>query len=872
MVASLGMVHLKRPGLLFGALSVCLASCTFINLSTLASFACNDGGVCAEGLSCCADSQCRIDCSADGGGLGGGQGGGTHTGGGQGGGGGTASYDAGICAASTCPTGCCDGTVCRTGNAPAQCGRGGIACQTCSATGDACINGTCSGCAASCVTGCCVGSTCTPRATNSCGGNGQLCVNCGIGADSCSATGECQCGGSRPCGTGQRCSLGQCVCDATSCANGCCTASGQCLRLADQSSTQCGLANSCAVCMSPPAALCTTSSVRRAFAAPGGCESGTCAYVSQEQTCTNGCSGTPDGGICIGDVCQGCLLPPATVCVGNVRRSFASPGTCGNSGCSYAPQDTTCPFGCSAGACNIDPCSNVACTTPPAPVCDGANRRSSVSPGTCLAGACSYSTQTAVCPQGCNAATGNCNDDLCAAVTCDKPPAASCLSSTTRRSYVSPGACSGGTCTYSIQDVTCATGCANAQCQGDACSGVACNTQQPAVCVGNNLQTYSATGACSGGACTYPSSSMTCTFGCATGACKPDPCASVTCNQPPNPYCSGAVSFTFAATGTCSAGNCDYPATQTTCPFGCMNGACKPDPCASVVCNTPPAAFCANASTRRTYSTGLCSGGTCDYSGAYTDTPCSFGCNNGSCNPDPCAGVNCSATPPPICSDATTRHIYSGGGTCSAGVCGSYPSSDQPCNTPPPSTCSAGTLTSFSGTGTCSGAAVCSYSASSSSCMFGCNGTANGCAGDPCSGVNCPTPAPICADGVTRRVFTGPGTCSGGMCGVAPSSDSTCGTPATVCVSATVLRMYGAGYCSAGACGNGLTDTDCSTSAVPASDCVGNSRRIYTAGSGLCSSNVCQWSYTLSACGSQRRCLDGVCEAMCTVGPPGLCY
>jgi hypothetical protein len=51
------------------------------------------------------------------------------------------------------------------------------------------------------------------------------------------------------------------------------------------------------------------------------------------------------------------------------------------------------------------------------------------------------------------------------ATTCSNPPAPYCLDGTTLRSYSSPGACSGGFCSYAPVDTTCGNGCQGAACK-----------------------------------------------------------------------------------------------------------------------------------------------------------------------------------------------------------------------------------------------------------------------------------------------------------------------------------------------------------------------------------------------------------------------
>lgn len=828
------------------ALPLSFAGCRLVDLGAITAFGCNADGACAEGLTCCSDKTCRLDCSGSTGSGGGGgvTGGGGGTGGGSTGGGsatgGGNGVDAGVhCDAKSCPTGCCDGETCVTSVTSAQCGRAGVACQACS-NGAACIDGACESCLQTCQAGCCLGNTCSARTVNSCGLIGAVCNACGQEADTCTNDGQCACGSGAPCGYGQRCQQGQCTCDATSCPDGCCSSTGQCVLPNRQNGSQCGVGGvMCAGCDVPPDATCSSSTQRTAFRAPGVCSLGVCQYASVTMDCAFGCN----NGSCENDVCQGCLVPPQSVCVGGVRRSYQSPGSCGSNGCSYTQVDTTCPFGCNAGACNPDPCAGVACDQPSAPRCSGAIRITSSTPGTCAAGMCSYTEVQTTCQFGCDAATGNCKGDLCANVTCDAPPPATCMGST-RRSYISPGACNAGSCAYTPQDTVCANGCNAGACLGDPCAGVSCTMPPAPICLnGSTRRTYASSGTCNLGGCNYPPTDQTCPYGCVNGSCMADPCSGISCTTPPGPTCQGNLRRTYGATGTCSGAMCSYPPTDT-------------------ACNSPPATACVGANTLRTYgSSGTCQSGACVYS--PTDTTCANGCSNGACNADPCAGVSCTSAPPAVCTGSNTRRVYGSPGTCGAGMC-SYPTQDQTCNSPPAASCIGSTARTWSANGTCSGGA-CNYTSTDTACANGC--TNGACNGDPCAGVSCTTPpAATCASSTTRRTFAASGTCSAGNCSYAPT-DTNCNTPPpNFCVTGTTLRSYTAqGTCTSGACGYATNDTTCpfacangacnpdpcagiSCTTTPAADCANSTtRRVYSS-PGTCAGGNCSYPSTQTVC------------------------
>jgi formylglycine-generating enzyme required for sulfatase activity len=96
----------------------------------------------------------------------------------------------------------------------------------------------------------------------------------------------------------------------------------------------------------------------------------------------------------------------------------------------------------------------------------------------------------------------------------------------------------------------------------------------------------------------------------------------------------------YSSTGVCTNGDCSYAPTDTTCPNGCENGVCKSDPCAGVVCTQAPGPVCVNGTTRRTYAAaGVCQSGNCTY--APTDEACANGCENGACKWSGCVAGMC---------------------------------------------------------------------------------------------------------------------------------------------------------------------------------------------------------------------------------------
>ncbi|MEW6431828.1 MAG: hypothetical protein AB1730_10000 [Myxococcota bacterium] len=463
------------------------------------------------------------------------------------------------------------------------------------------------------------------------------------------------------------CNAGQCSYAARTetCTGGC--VNGACLNNPCQGVT----------CNTPPANRCFDASTLVVASTAGTCSAGTCRYAESLVPCQFGCA----NGACVNDPCAGrtCNQPPATFCLSaTTLRTYQTAGTCSGGSCLYQPTDATCPFGCANGACNNDPCAGRTCNQPPAAACiTPTTLRVFSSTGTCSGGACTYAPQDTTCQFGC--INGACANDPCAGVSCNTPPANSCLNPTTLRTWATPGACAAGACSYLPQDTTCQFGCANGACNNNPCAGVSCNAPPAASCVNaTTLRTFTAPGSCSGGACSYAPQDTTCQYGCANGACANDPCAGVTCTTPPASACvTPSTLRTFAPSGVCSGGACSYTPADTTCQFGCSNGRCENDPCAGVSCTTPPARTCVNGAARVYSPTGTCAGGTCGYT--YTDTLCTNGCANGVCNPPACGGVTCNSPPAPTCTSANRMRTYFPLGICQANVC-SYTSYDVDCS------------------------------------------------------------------------------------------------------------------------------------------------------------------------------------------------
>jgi hypothetical protein len=128
-------------------------------------------------------------------------------------------------ASGVCCEGCLDNGTCRIDDAN-RCGRDGKPCLPCG-NGQACVTGQCvspGGCS-NCANGCCSAGLCVPYAQ-------QSLWACGSGSFACVA-----------CGSGRFCKDGHCkpgVCNATTCADGCCTPNGSCMTTGHQQDDSCG--------------------------------------------------------------------------------------------------------------------------------------------------------------------------------------------------------------------------------------------------------------------------------------------------------------------------------------------------------------------------------------------------------------------------------------------------------------------------------------------------------------------------------------------------------------------------------------------------------------------------------------------------------
>lgn len=195
-----------------------------------------------------------------------------------------------------------------------------------------------------------------------------------------------------------------------------------------------------------------------------------------------------DGDVCTReDVCNGagqcagqletCEAPAPTCLDKNTSRKLSG-GSCNASGeCDFETTDEACEFGCVAatGLCSTDACGAV--------VCDELPDDAQCHVGSCTDGECDYTPRDegAACDDAdpCTITDGCTVDGACEGtpVSCQTPPAASCVDADTLRTWAAAGTCvaDGDTfaCEYTPTDETCAAGCEAGKCvEEEPCEGV----------------------------------------------------------------------------------------------------------------------------------------------------------------------------------------------------------------------------------------------------------------------------------------------------------------------------------------------------------------------------------------------------------------
>lgn len=310
---------------------------------------------------------------------------------------------------------------------------------------------------------------------------------------------------------------------------------------------------------------------------------------------------------------------------------------------------------CADDGSSTDSCDDATCTTPPANFCDGDQLVTYAASGTCVDDGCTYEATTTTCDDVCADAACVGATDPCDGVACDDPPASSC-DGDVAVTWDDPGACTDGECAYEEVRTDCEDVdrvCEDGQCVdpiGDPCDGLACDEPPGAFCDDGDAVSYEEEGTCDDGECTYTETRETCegTTECDGGRCvEVDACDGITCDEPPTASCNDdGQAVTWAPEGTCTEGECAYTETVTDCDEGdvCAEGACVDavDPCADLVCDTPPEATCDGDTARTWDAAGTCVVGDdgaagCEYT--PTDTACGEGlCLEGACLATPASG------------------------------------------------------------------------------------------------------------------------------------------------------------------------------------------------------------------------------------------
>lgn len=649
-------------------------------------------------------------------------------------------------------------------------------------------------------------------------------------------------------------------------------------------------------CDAPPAAFCDG---RTAVTYPtaGICDGGSCNYQEVRTACA-GANDCIDGACVPVDRCSDvtCESAPAPFCRGSVATTYDATGSCeaATGTCRYNANETDCSstgLRCVAGTCQIppgDPCAGVVCNAPIGASCDGST--ANTFDGTCnpRTRACEYSTPIAIdcAADGLECVAGRCvPPDLCAGVTCDRPPVATCEGSVSVVSTL-PGLCTDGTCGYSVVRTNCAARgfiCQEGFCTDPAaCIGVSCDAPPAPVCVGERAVAFGSAGTCRDGECFYPETSEDCAaFGgtCVAGACDYSGSCNVSeCITPPFSFCDGDTAVRYPSNGSCVRGACGYAETRVDCAAlgsSCVDAACiNIDLCEGVTCNTPPDDRCVG-NTLRSFGDGVCNPGTgvCEYAPLSTDCAAnSATCVGTACIPnDLCAGVTCNEPPASVCAGGSAisyalpgtcvagdcfyaeaiEDCSLGGGICLAGVCESInPCLGVTCATPPDSTCVGDTAVVYGATGLCL-AGDCNYQRTETDCAASggvCSDAA--CQSvDRCAGVSCDTPpAGVCESGSIARLYNGVGTCN----------------------EATGACEYATGILDCSDNGEACVDGAC----LPADPCTGvvcapfdapfcSGDQAVSVGEGLCVDGGCDYELALSyedCTLSGKVCSAGRCE------------
>jgi len=629
------------------------------------------------------------------------------------------------------------------------------------------------------------------------------------------------------------------------------------------------------VCDTPPDGYCDGNTEVEPFGV-GACDRGDCSYAERRLDCES------IGQTCIDGACRDacyrvtCDEPPATTCEGDTVLGFLDEGSCApaTGECTYTAVTENCVAAgeiCLDGECLVDPCETLTCDEPPASYCDENTEVVPFGIGVCDRGDCSYAERRTPCEDIDSTCLDGACRDACYEVACDAPPADACIGETAVQYGPDSGECllPEGECNYRATTTNCLAdgrACFEGACIADPCGEDACTELPDPVCDGNEV-----VAALPGGVCTLPDGE--CIFElartdcaetgqtCRDGACI-DACTGVTCDAPPAPVCDGILLTEFSNPGECNPidGSCAYEATFTDCGLTdeiCVDGACVPDPCFDVVCDTPPGTVCDGDVQVTSLPGGACNPATglCEYPETRVD--CievgSFDCVEGACV-DRCDSVVCDSPPETDCFENFVR-TYTTPGTCDPDVGCQYdfefedcsatgevcrdgacaepePCDLISCDRPPSNACDGNVAVAYGAEGTCTDG-VCSYAETRTDCadtgafcLFG------ACIDeDPCEGLTCDEPPASYCDLREVVSFEFSGTCEPETCiydevrtecapeevcllgaCVDPCDGLTCDTPPdNFCAdSRTYLEYAEIGVCDAAACLYELTEVDCS--------------------------------------------------------------
>jgi len=270
-----------------------------------------------------------------------------------------------------------------------------------------------------------------------------------------------------------------------------------------------------------------------------------CGETKEIMSCAHGCDSSKKE--CKPNPCTGvtCNTPPTNTCLNTTTlRSYSSSGTCSDGDCDYDHSDITCKDGCDSTKSECKTCTPDASRS-----CGTDNNLHSFD-------SCGNDEGVKeTCNFGCDSSANKCKPDPCSGKTCSAPPKNNCISTTTLRSYSSPGTCSNGDCSYSHSDTTCKNGCDSTK---NACK--TCDQTTDYVCNSGHLYYKDSCGKVTS------SRHKTCDAGCNNGdtECK---CYDTSYNE--SKYCKPNTEELW---GKNKCGESDY---LETCSYKCSNGVCK---------------------------------------------------------------------------------------------------------------------------------------------------------------------------------------------------------------------------------------------------------------------------------------------------------